>query len=426
MDKNVLAFLEKRGFIEWTSNADALGKLFEEETVTGYIGFDPTADSLHVGHLIPIMGLSWMQRMGHRPIFLAGGGTGLIGDPSGKSKERNLLSLEQMGKNLEAVKKQFARFVDFEDSRSGAALINNYEWLGEIDLLTFLREVGKYFSVNYMVNREYVRSRLEDPEKSISYTEFTYMLLQAYDFYHLMTHENCKLQMGGNDQQGNIIGGIDLIRKKSGKEVYGATYPLLLTSSGGKFGKTEDGAVWLDPERTSPYQFYQFWMNTEDQDLSKLLRLFTFLPLEEILEIEKEAQRQPEKRLGQKILAEEITRIVHGEQSMKRVQHASGILFGGAFSLEDLDMETLTLLEREVPGECVSALPDTVVEMLGSSGACKSNGEARRLIRGGGVSLNGEKVLEEARSLGEKDLLFGKYLFFRLGKKKFFMVSLSQ
>jgi tyrosyl-tRNA synthetase len=276
-----------------------------------------------------------------------------------------------------------------------------------------------------MVNREYVRSRLEDPEKSISYTEFTYMLLQAYDFYHLMTHENCKLQMGGNDQQGNIIGGIDLIRKKSGKEVYGATYPLLLTSSGAKFGKTEDGAVWLDPERTSPYQFYQFWMNTEDQDLSKLLRLFTFLPLEEILEIEGEAQKQPEKRLGQKILAEEITRIVHGDQAMQRVQHASSILFGGSFSPEDLDIETLALLEREVPGDGVASLPETVVDMLGGSDACKSNGEARRLIRGGGVSLNGEKIIEEGRILCKEDLLFGKYLFFRLGKKKFFMVCLS-
>ncbi len=424
MGKNVLAFLEERGFIEWSSNSEALGKLFEEETVTGYVGFDPTADSLHVGHLIPIMGLSWMQRMGHRPIFLAGGGTGLIGDPSGKSKERNLLSLEQMEKNLEAVKRQFARFVDFDDKGKGALLLNNYEWLGKLGLLTFLRDVGKYFSVNYMVNREYVRSRLEDPEKSISYTEFTYMLLQAYDFDHLMNHENCRLQMGGNDQQGNIIGGIDLVRKKSGKEVFGATYPLLLTSSGSKFGKTEDGAVWLDPERTSPYQFYQFWVNTEDRDLPKLLRLFTFLSLEEILEIEEKARREPEKRLGQKTLAEEITRIVHGDDAMKRAQHVSGILFGGAFSPEDLDKETLILLEREVPGQTVTRLSETLADMLGDTEACKSKGEARRLIRGGGVSLNGEKIFEEAQRLTEGDLLFGRYLFFRLGKKRFFMVSL--
>ena len=424
MGKNVLAFLEERGFIEWSSNSEALGKLFEEETVTGYVGFDPTADSLHVGHLIPIMGLSWMQRMGHRPIFLAGGGTGLIGDPSGKSKERNLLSLEQMEKNLEAVKRQFARFVDFGDKGKGALLLNNYEWLGKLGLLTFLRDVGKYFSVNYMVNREYVRSRLEDPEKSISYTEFTYMLLQAYDFDHLMNHENCRLQMGGNDQQGNIIGGIDLVRKKSGKEVFGATYPLLLSSSGSKFGKTEDGAVWLDPERTSPYQFYQFWVNTEDRDLPKLLRLFTFLSLEEILEIEEKARREPEKRLGQKTLAEEITRIVHGDDAMKRAQHVSGILFGGAFSPEDLDKETLILLEREVPGQTVTRLSETLADMLGDTEACKSKGEARRLIRGGGVSLNGEKIFEEAQRLTEGDLLFGRYLFFRLGKKRFFMVSL--
>ncbi|HOO62818.1 MAG TPA: tyrosine--tRNA ligase, partial [Synergistaceae bacterium] len=201
MGKNVLAFLEERGFIEWVSDPKALSKLFEEETVTGYIGFDPTADSLHVGHLIPIMGLSWMQRMGHRPIFIAGLGTGLIGDPSGKSKERNLISLEQVQKNLEMVEKQFARFVNFNNKETGATIINNYDWLGKISLLDFLRDVGKYFSVNYMLNREYVRSRLEDPEKSISYTEFTYMLLQAYDFYHLSVHENCLLQMGGNDQQ---------------------------------------------------------------------------------------------------------------------------------------------------------------------------------------------------------------------------------
>ncbi len=425
MGKNVLAFLEERGFIEWTSNAESLGKLFEEETVAGYIGFDPTADSLHVGHLIPIMGLSWMQRMGHRPIFIAGGGTGLIGDPSGKSKERNLISLEQIGKNLEAVKKQFARFVDFNDKEKGAILINNYEWLSELDLLTFLRDVGKYFSVNYMINREYVRSRLEDPDKSISYTEFTYMLLQAYDFYHLFTHQNCRLQMGGNDQQGNIIAGIDLIRKKTGKDAFGATYPLLLTSSGSKFGKTEDGAVWLDPERTSPYQFYQFWINTEDNDLPKLLRLFTFLPLEEIFEIEKQVRQNPEKRLGQKILAQEVTRIVHGEEAMKRVEHVSGILFGGSFTPEDLDRESLALLEREVPGEGVSSLPETVADLLANSGACKSKGDARRLIRGGGISLNGEKVSDEAQTLKQDNLLFGKYFFFRLGKKRFFMVRLQ-
>ncbi len=426
MGRNVLEVMQERGFVEWCSAPQELGHLFETETVTGYIGFDPTGDSLHVGHLVPIMGLAWLQRLGHRPIAIAGAGTGLIGDPSGKSRERNLLTLETVEQNLVGVRRQLEAFLDFDCGSTSAKIINNYDWLGKIGLLDFLRDVGKHFTVNYMLSREYVRSRIEDPEKSISYTEFGYMLLQAYDFYHLRMEENCRLQMGGNDQQGNIIAGIDLIRKKSGQDAYGVTYPLLLSASGTKFGKTEDGAVWLAPEKTSPYAFYQFWINADDRDVSKLLRLFTFLPLEEIVAVETEHARRPETREAQRILAWEVTKTVHGEAAAREARRASEILFGGQFAPEDLTMEMLRVLEREVPCSDVEKLSVPVTDVLAECGACGSKGEAKRLVRGGGVLLNGGRIADENALVDTAHVLHGGYLFFRLGKRRFHMVRVRE
>jgi tyrosyl-tRNA synthetase len=267
---NAYEILQKRGFVEWCSQPEKLQELFQKERTTIYVGFDPTGDSLHVGHLIPLMGLAWIQRMGHRPIAVAGGGTGLIGDPSGKSKERNLITIEEVRKNVEKIRPQLAHFLDFDCGENSAVLVNNYDWLSTFSFIDVLRDVGKHFSVNGLIAREYVKSRLNDPDKSISYTEFSYVLLQSMDFKHLYETYGCRLQMGGNDQQGNLVAGADYVRKTTGGEVFGLTQPLLLTSSGTKIGKTEEGAVWLDAEKTSPYNFYQFWINTDDKVVERL------------------------------------------------------------------------------------------------------------------------------------------------------------
>lgn len=426
MFHDALEVLRQRGFIEWCSHPESLGDLFKKERVSAYIGFDPTADSLHVGHLIPIMGLAWLQRLGHRPIALAGGGTGMIGDPSGKTAERMLLTVEKVRENVEAVKLQLAHFLDFEASENGALLVNNYDWLGTIGLIDFLRETGKHFTVNYLLGREYVRSRLEDPEKSISFTEFSYSLLQARDFQHLMENYGCKLQMGGNDQQGNIISGIDLIRKTSGAEAFGVTYPLLLDSAGNKFGKTAGGAVWLSAERTSPYRFFQFWINSEDSQVEKLLKLYTFLPLEEIASVMASHVEHPERREAQRILARQITTTVHGEGATKRSERASEILFGGAFDAAELDGDMLRLLADEVPFGRLAPREDyPLAELLVDCGACSSRGEAKRLLRGGGVAVNGTKVDDESASLKAMDLLVEGYLLLRLGKRRFHLLRLS-
>ncbi|WP_198470254.1 tyrosine--tRNA ligase [Acetomicrobium sp. S15 = DSM 107314] len=426
MSVNVLKVLEERGLLEWCSDPQGLGELFDSQMVTGYIGFDPTADSLHVGHLIPIMGLAWLQRLGHKPIAIAGGGTGLIGDPSGKKSERPLLSLEDVERNIASIQGQLARFLDFECGKNSALMINNYDWLGQLKLLEFLRDVGKHFTINYMISREYVKSRLEDPERSISYTEFSYMLLQAYDFYHLCKNYDCRLQMGGNDQQGNIIAGIELIRKKIGVTAYGITYPLLLSSSGEKFGKSEGGAVWLSSERTTPYRFYQFWVNTDDRDVERLLKIYTFLPLEDIEEVISAHREHPEDRKAQKLLAMEVTSTVHGAQASVTAKRVSEILFGGDYDISDLTDDVLIMLSQEIPSGVVnSPLPIAVIDLMAESGAVLSKGEARRLIRGGGLYINGERVTEESAQVDERDFISGKFLLLRLGKKRFFMVRRS-
>lgn len=422
---NAFEVLKGRGYFEWCTNAERLEQVMNEEMVTAYVGFDPTADSLHVGHLIPLMALGWLQRLGHRPIALAGGGTGLIGDPSGKSKERNLITLEAVQHNIEGVKVQLRKFLNFDCGKNSALLLNNYDWLSKITFLEVLHDIGKFFSVNNLIAREYIRSRLEDPEKGISYTEFSYVLLQAMDFKYLNENYGCRLQMGGNDQQGNLLAGSDYIRRTSGAEVFGLTQPLLLTSSGTKFGKTEAGAVWLDPEKTSPYKFYQFWVNTDDRDVEKLLKLYTFLPLEEIASIMTEHNAAPEKRVAQKKLALEVTATVHGLDTAKSVITASEILFNPKIDFTGVSNEICNMLKQEVPYKKLEGVefPASAVNLLALSGACESNGEAKRAIRQGGVSINGVKISDEKAALERDSLVNNKYLFLRVGRKKFNMAE---
>ena len=422
---NAFEVLKGRGYFEWCTNEERLSQVMNEEMITAYVGFDPTADSLHVGHLIPLMALGWLQRLGHRPIALAGGGTGLIGDPSGKSKERNLITLEAVQHNIEGVKAQLKKFLNFDCGKNSALLLNNYDWLSKITFLEVLHDVGKYFSINNLIAREYIRSRLEDPEKGISYTEFSYVLLQAMDFKYLNENYDCRLQMGGNDQQGNLLAGSDYIRRTTGNEVFGLTQPLLLTSSGTKFGKTEAGAVWLDANKTSPYKFYQFWFNTDDRDVEKLLKLYTFISLEEIADIMNEHVKAPEKRVAQKRLAFEVTSTVHGSDTAKSVVNASEILFNPNIDYAGVSEETCDMLKQEVPYRKVegSEFPSGIVSVLVGSGAFESNGEAKRAIRQGGVSINGVKISDEKMNVERDMLLSDKYLFVRVGRKKFNMAE---
>ena len=426
MPEKAFDVLQSRGYVEWCNAEDRLREVMDEGMITAYVGFDPTADSLHVGHLIPLMALAWLQRAGHRPIALAGGGTGLIGDPSGKSRERNLITVEEVRRNVEGVRPQLAHFLDFDCGENSALLLNNYDWLSSHSFLEVLRDVGKYFSVNGLIAREYVRSRLEDPEKGISYTEFSYVLLQAMDFRHLYEAHGCRLQMGGNDQQGNLLAGSDYVRKSAGGEVFGLTQPLLLTASGTKFGKTEAGAVWLDPRRTSPYRFYQFWFNTDDRDVERLLKLFTFLPLDEIRDIMGKHAARPEERAAQRRLALEVTRLVHGESAALSVVKASSVLFDAEADLSDLTEETYAALREEVPFADVKMdLPAALLDVLTACGAFESRGEAKRAIRQGGVSLNGTRVSDEGAAVSREELGRGRYLFVRIGRKRFHLVAFS-
>ena len=426
MPEKAFDVLQSRGYVEWCNAEDRLREVMDEGMITAYVGFDPTADSLHVGHLIPLMALAWLQRAGHRPIALAGGGTGLIGDPSGKSRERNLITVEEVRRNVEGVRPQLAHFLDFDCGANSALLLNNYDWLSSHSFLEVLRDVGKYFSVNSLIAREYVRSRLEDPDKGISYTEFSYVLLQAMDFRHLYEAHGCRLQMGGNDQQGNLLAGSDYVRNSTGGEVFGLTQPLLLTASGTKFGKTEAGAVWLDPKRTSPYRFYQFWFNTDDRDVERLLKLFTFLPLDEIRDIMGKHAARPEERAAQRRLALEVTRLVHGESAALSVVKASSVLFDAEADLSDLTEETYAALREEVPFADVKMdLPAALLDVLTACGAFESRGEAKRAIRQGGVSLNGTRVSDEGAAVSREELGRGRYLFVRIGRKRFHLVAFS-
>ena len=422
MYANALKILRERGFVEWSSHDEELAEHFINNMVTGYVGFDPSADSLHVGNLVAIMGLAWLQRLGHRPIAIAGGGTGRIGDPSGKSAERNLLAEEQIEHNVSCIAEQLKHFLNFDCGANSAVLVNNNDWLGKLNFIEFLRDIGKFFTVSFLVNREYVRSRVLDPDKSITYTELSYILLQAYDFNHLNSEYGCTLQMGGNDQQVNIIAGIDLTRKKTGNQCYGMTFPLLLNAQGKKFGKSESGAVYLSAARTSVYKFYQFWINVDDSDLEKLYKLFTFRELDEIKALLEEHNKAPHLRKAQKELAWELTCRVHGEEAAKRVRDASAVLFG-EMDIKEAGQDLLDTLSAEIPFAEVEGAPEgPITGALVASGGCASKGEAKRKIKEGGVYLNGEKVTEEGRQLSEADLLPGRYMQLRVGKKDFRLV----
>lgn len=414
--------LERRGMLEQITNRAALDELLATPGASIYVGFDPTADSLHVGHLLPVLMLARFQHAGHRPIVLVGGATGMIGDPSGRSAERQLLAPEMVAENARVVREQLSRFVSFEGSNA-ALVVDNLGWTRPISYLDWLRDIGKHFTVNYMLAKESVKRRLEDREHGISYTEFSYMLLQAYDFVHLFEHHGCKIQAGGSDQWGNITAGIELIRKLKGGEAFGVTFPLLSTSSGEKFGKSAGNAIWLDSARTSPYQFYQYWIRTDDRDVEFLLKVFTFLELEEIEEIYTQHRSRPEERLAQKRLAIEVTRLVHGEDRLAQAVKASEILFGG--EVADLSDRDLLDIFADVPSFSIDAAALDrglrVVDALVLSGAAKSKGEAGRLIQGGGVYLNNRRVEGPDVCLRRENLASETMFVLRAGKKSYFL-----
>jgi tyrosyl-tRNA synthetase len=380
--------------------------------VTGYVGFDPTADSLHVGHLLAVMSLAWLQRCGGTPIIVVGGGTGMVGDPSGKRTERPVLSVEEIDRNVAAIRAQLERFVSFEGANA-AKVRDNADWLRAFGLMEFLRDVGKHFTVNYMLAKDSVKGRMET---GISYTEFTYMLIQAYDFWHLWKAERCELQMGGSDQWGNITAGTELISRKEGASAHGLTFPLLTTAAGQKFGKTEGGAVWLDAARTSPYQF---WVNADDRDVERLLKYFTFFPLDEIAALMAEQARDPGKRAAQRRLAEEMTARVHGADTARAVVEATRLLFGGT-DLRAAGAEVLKVLSRELPvvrlpRSALDGLP--VLDALVKAGLASSKGDARRGIAGKGFLVNGETVAAPERTLSPADVLHGAYVMLQKGKR---------
>lgn len=419
-----VAELEWRGMIHnITPNTQ---EQLNKEVTTGYVGFDPTADSLHIGNLVPIMLLTHFQNAGHKPIALVGGATGMVGDPSGKSEERNFLSEEILNHNLECQKKQLSKFLDFSSYRENAAeIVNNYDWFKEFSFLGFLRDAGKHITVNYMMAKDSVKKRLET---GLSFTEFSYQLIQGYDFYYLNQNKNCKLQMGGSDQWGNIVTGTEFIRRKSDNDAFALTCPLITKADGSKFGKSEGGNVWLDADKTSPYKFYQFWLNTSDEDASKYIRIFTLLPKSEIERLEKEHAEAPHLRVLQKALAEDITIRVHSEEALENALKASEILFGNS-TAEDLkglsERDLLDIFggvpQGEIAHNVVEKGEGIIDFAVNSANAFKSNGEARRMIQNNGVSINKVKV-DLNKSITEEDLILNKFIILQKGKKNYYLV----
>ena len=407
-------------------------ELFDKGMVTAYVGIDPTADSLHIGHLCGVMMLRHLQRAGHKPLALVGGATGMIGDPSGKSQERNLLNEETLRHNVACIKEQLSRFLDFEsDAPNAAELVNNYDWMKDYTFLDFAREIGKCITVNYMMAKDSVKRRLNgECSDGMSFTEFTYQLLQGYDFLHLYQTKNCRLQMGGSDQWGNITTGTELIRRKLGSEneAYALTCPLITKADGKKFGKTEQGNVWLDRQRTSPYQFYQFWLNVGDEEAERYIKIFTSLDHETIDALIAEHRADPARRVLQKRLGEEVTTLVHGRADYETALEATNILFGKATkeSLLKLDEQTLLDVFAGVPHFEVSreqAIGQKAVDLLAEHTKCfASKGEMRKLTQGGGVSINKEKLAQFDREITDADLLDGKYILAQQGKKKYFLI----
>jgi tyrosyl-tRNA synthetase len=425
-NRNFIQELRWRGMIHQFT-PDLEEQLKKEEMITAYIGFDPTSDSLHIGSLVPILLLVHLQKAKHKPIALVGGATGMVGDPSGKSEERNLLSEEQLQKNVAGVRQQLEKFLDFDSGISNSAEIaNNYDWFKDMSFITFLRDAGKHITVNYMMAKDSVKKRI-DGDSGISYTEFAYQLMQGYDFYHLYKNKNAKLQMGGSDQWGNIVTGIELIRRKEGAEAFALTCPLITKADGGKFGKTEKGNIWLDAEKTSPYQFYQFWLNASDADAEKWIKIFTFLSKNEIdILIEKHHQNSAAREL-QKTLAKEITIFVHGEEEYKKAIETTGKLFANqtaateSLSAEDLEnMEGVVKLDYDL--NKIKTGTD-IVSFLAESGIFPSKGEARKMIQSGGVSINRNKVNDIAFTINDAVLLHQQYLLIQKGKKNYYLIK---
>ena len=405
---------------------EGLSDVLTTERVTAYIGFDPTAPSLHVGSLLQVMSLARLQRFGHSPIAIVGGGTGMIGDPSGKSQERALLSSEQVESNVEGIRQQLSRFLDFDRAGNPARIVNNAEWLGVIDLLSFLRDAGKHFTVSYMLQKEAVSRRIES-EEGISFTEFSYLLLQAYDFLQVFDRYGCTLQMGGSDQWGNITAGVDLIRKLRAKKAHGLVVPLMTTASGLKFGKTEVGAIWLDPERTSPFKFYQFWLNTDDRDVVAYLKYFTFLDRPTIDALEAVTKSAPEKRDAQRVLAGELTTMVHGSDQMARAEHASSVLFGE--DIVTLGADAVLAVFEDVPSTELSAAEFAgeglgMIDLLARVRLAPSRGEARRLVQSGGIYVNNRRVSDPQARLTREQAIGGRLFVVRKGQKQNHLVRL--
>jgi tyrosyl-tRNA synthetase len=416
--------LRWRGLL--AQHTDGLSDALKGGMVSAYCGFDPTAASLHVGNLVPVMGLVHLQRSGHRPIFLAGGGTGMIGDPSGKASERPLLSHDEIASNTERIRKQLEHFVD-TSGRNAAIVDNNARWLAPLKAIEFMRDVGKHFTVNYMLQKESVKARLES---GVSYTEFSYMLLQAYDYLQLHEQYGATLQVGGSDQWGNITAGVELIRRTKGAEAHALTFPLITTAAGTKFGKTEAGAVWLDPERTSPYRFYQFWINTDDRDVGQMLRFFTLLDRDAIEALDRATKEKPEAREAQRALAREVTERVHGRDALKAAEEVSQLLFGKG-DPRSLSREALGQLEQEIPTfELTKGAPDNfdVIEAVsaGKDALFKSKSEARRALEQGGLYISGERVAPDRAALPPGLLLHGRYLLVRKGARSYGLVRVGK
>ncbi|GEQ37557.1 tyrosyl-tRNA synthetase [Tetragenococcus halophilus] len=418
MHSNFFQELKQRGLVHQTTDERALEEQLNKESVKLYVGFDPTADSLHIGHLLPILMLRRFQQNGHTPIALVGGGTGMIGDPSFKDQERQLNPLETVQDWSNNVKQQLSQFIDFNNEKNPAIVANNYDWLGEMTLIDFLRDIGKNFTINYMMSKESVKRRIE---AGISYTEFAYQLLQAYDFLKLYQKYGCLLQLGGSDQWGNITSGIELLHREEDVQGFGLTMPLITKADGKKFGKTEGNAIWLDANKTSPYEFYQFWLNTDDRDAVRFLKYFTFFSLDEIAQIEEEFQQAPETRVAQKALAKDVTTLVHGKKGYEQAKRISEALFSG--SIKELNTEELDQAFGGVPAYEVGSDDSlNLVEILIAAGIDSSKRQAREDINNGAIYLNGDRIQDTDYEIQEADKLGGKTTVIRRGKKRYFLL----
>jgi tyrosyl-tRNA synthetase len=425
---NIFEELQWRGLVADCTDPVDLQKRLESGPIVLYAGFDPTADSLHVGSLVPLLALRRFQLRGHHPIAVAGGATGLVGDPSGRDTERQLLTKDVLDRNIAGIKEQLRRLLDFECAGNPARLVDNAEWTAPVGFLDFLRDIGKHFSVNQMLAKESVRARMEDRETGLSFTEFSYMLLQAFDFFHLFQAHQCELQIGGSDQWGNITAGMELTRKKAGGRVFGLTLPLILNSDGTKFGKSAAGAVWLDARKTSVYKFYQYWIRTDDRDVARYLKLFTFFGPEEIDALVAQHEARPEVRVAHKALAAAMTDLLHGPAATAEAVRASEILFGGG--LEGIAESTFNEIVGEVPTReleksKLEGAGTPLPEIMAASGLCPSKGQARKDIEGGGVYVNNIRESNPQRHLSAGDLLFGRHLLLRKGKRNYTVMSVK-